>query len=564
MSKENLIQRKFRLQRQRELHMRHKLNDKNENRHFQLKRKLASKKSRLLYESLHTRKLRLEKRRQKSRGDKCNIESAIQVFRKNIKEGPYYVCVVCNRMLYKISVKICSKEKYPVRIHDIFTGIISYDNKEYICNTCHNKMKKGNIPCQAVCNEMELEEIPPELKCLKKLESILISKRISFQKVVVMPKGRQRKVQGVIVNVPIACDTVCQNLPRPSECSGVILLKLKRKLQYQGHERYEAVRPVVIQRALEYLKCNNRLYSDIRISISNADDELLTIGKCEDHWSEMDGLEDDANEIKDNAIAGSEIDNDDEGDNNDKTRSKSCSKKSDGFKECADDMDEEQEDPQNINRCVVNETCLQSWLPNYPANIYVGNSEARSNRIVSTGNEIYSIAPGEGKHPVHFMNDVNCEELTFPVLFPTGKYGYQIKRQIPLTPPKYFNARLLNYTGRFAQNTEYLFFAQYVTEQKKVQDSISIALRKVHGHVLTASEVRNINSSSFQNLLFADQAYVFMKNIPGMPSYWKRFMYEVIAMIKQLGPPSWWMTLSCADLKWTEIHVILSNLGGEE
>ena len=80
----------------------------------------------------------------------------------------------------------------------------------------------------------------------------------------------------------------------------------------------------------------------------------------------------------------------------------------------------------------------------------VGNSEAPSNRIVSTGNEIYSIAPGEGKHPVHFMNDVNCEKLTFPVLFPTGKYGYQIKRQIPLTPPKYFNARLLNYTGRFA------------------------------------------------------------------------------------------------------------------
>ena len=139
-----------------------------------------------------------------------------------------------------------------------------------------------------------------------------------------MPKGRQRKVRGVIVNVPIACDTICQNLPRPSECSRVILLKLKRKLQYQGHERYEAVRPVVIQRALEYLKYNNRLYSDIRISISNLDGELLNIGKREEHWSEMVGLEDDANEINDNAVAGSEIESDDEGGNNDKTRSKSC------------------------------------------------------------------------------------------------------------------------------------------------------------------------------------------------------------------------------------------------
>ena len=39
-------------------------------------------------------------------------------------------------------------------------------------------------------------------------------------------------------------------------------------------------------------------------------------------------------------------------------------------------------------------------------------------------------------------------------------------------------------------------------------------------------------------------------------------MYKVIAMIKQLGPPSWWMTLSCADLRWNEIYKILSKLKG--
>ena len=41
-------------------------------------------------------------------------------------------------------------------------------------------------------------------------------------------------------------------------------------------------------------------------------------------------------------------------------------------------------------------------------------------------------------------------------------------------------------------------------------------------------------------------------------------MYEVIAMTKQLGPPSWWMTLSCADLRWKEIYKILSKLKGRE
>ena len=144
----------------------------------------------------------------------------------------------------------------------------------------------------------------------------------------------------------------------------------------------------------------------------------------------------------------------------------------------------------------------------------------------SAGNEVFTIAPGENKHPIHFMSDKHCEEMAFPTLFPTGKFGYQVERDVPLSPAKYFNARLLNYTGRFANNPEYLFFAQYVTEQKKVQDSINIALKKVVGQSLTAAEVRSMNSISLQNLIFSDQAYVFMKNIPGSPSYWKRFMYD--------------------------------------
>ena len=113
-------------------------------------------------------------------------------------------------------------------------------------------------------------------------------------------------------------------------------------------------------------------------------------------------------------------------------------------------------------------------------------------------------------------------------------------------------------------NPEYLFLAQFVVEQKKVLDSISIALRKSRGNSLTASEIRNMNTSHLRNLIFSDQAYIFMKNIKGSPAYWQRFMYDVLAMIKQLGPPSWWMTFSCADLRWNEIYKILSKLQGKE
>lgn len=41
-------------------------------------------------------------------------------------------------------------------------------------------------------------------------------------------------------------------------------------------------------------------------------------------------------------------------------------------------------------------------------------------------------------------------------------------------------------------------------------------------------------------------------------------MYEVIAMVKQLGIPTWFMTLSCADLRWPELFQILARIQGND
>ena len=44
----------------------------------------------------------------------------------------------------------------------------------------------------------------------------------------------------------------------------------------------------------------------------------------------------------------------------------------------------------------------------------------------------------------------------------------------------------------------YIFFAQFIIEQKKVSDSIDIALKKVHGQRITASQVMS-NTQILQN-----------------------------------------------------------------
>ncbi|XP_051272040.1 LOW QUALITY PROTEIN: uncharacterized protein LOC127372410 [Dicentrarchus labrax] len=83
---------------------------------------------------------------------------------------------------------------------------------------------------------------------------------------------------------------------------------------------------------------------------------------------------------------------------------------------------------------------------------------------------------------------------------------------------RYFNNRILNADGRFAQNVDYIFFAQYMSEVEKVVSSVSIALRKGKG-----GQFKNVTTSvlndeeQFKQLLQFDDGYRFLKPIRGTP-----------------------------------------------
>ena len=96
-----------------------------------------------------------------------SIKLCINQFKRKIREGPYFICTVCNRILYKKSVITCINKKYPCQTY--FNIQQSFDGKQYICNTCHSKVIKGKLPCQAVVNNMYVDEIPTELSSLEKL-----------------------------------------------------------------------------------------------------------------------------------------------------------------------------------------------------------------------------------------------------------------------------------------------------------------------------------------------------------------------------------------------------------
>ena len=152
--------------------------------------------------------------------------------------------------------------------------------------------------------------------------------------------------------------------------------------------------------------------------------------------------------------------------------------------------------------------------------------------------------------------------MAFPQFFSDGKFEFLHERPVKLDMARYINQRLLNYSQQFANNSDYIFWAQAVLQQKYFHEKISLALRKKRGN-FTAGMFSNY-TKSVQDLIHSHNGYLFMSQIRGTPAYWKRFQSEVLAMVKQLGCPTFFLTLSCADLRWNELVEIIQTLNGEE
>ena len=252
-------------------------------------------------------------------------------------------------------------------------------------------------------------------------------------------------------------------------------MKLKRKKEYKNSVCYEAVRPSSIISFLRYLKNNNHLYSDIEISVDNIPAELT-----------RDGLNDETNSDTDIDLSDDETNND-------------------------TDIDF-QINSSTADNDVINKEVEEPITENHV-------SSCETSLIYEKAVDELVLSPCEGKKPILLYQDKYCEELSHPFLFPTGNFGYQVKRDVHLSPIKYFNQRLLNYTQKFASDSDYIFFAQIITQHLRIMSRINIAMKKVSGN-LTAGDLRNNYDSTIKRLIQDQEAYKFLQEVKGCPAYW--------------------------------------------
>ena len=134
-----------------------------------------------------------------------------------------------------------------------------------------------------------------------------------------------------------------------------------------------------------------------------------------------------------------------------------------------------------------------------------------------------TVAPGEGKQPILVLNDKFCEELAHPHLFPSGRYGYQIEREIQLSPSKHFNQRLLHYSQKFAADSDYIFFGYSVLQKVQHSSHINIAMKKVISKHLTAGMLSKNFKQRVKELIAKDKAFSFMVQLKILQHIGKSF-----------------------------------------
>ena len=425
---------------------------------------------------------------------------SVQKFEEELCEGSSYVCTCCHQVWFKQSVKDISSVEQMSSVSDVLLKK---------CVTGYISVNNREWICNTCVFNVKQGKIPklsvingmnfpekPSELNLNNLEERLVSLRIPFMQIRSLARGGQFSLKGSVVNVPADVEPTIRALPRLPDETETIPVKLKRMKEQKHAVVTENVRPHAVMNALQTLLNTSALYKQADISI-------------DDNWN--------LKSTENNDI-GNDSSND-EGSNNDE---------SDTFSE-VDDLDN---------------TPLMTLL----------------DKQSSDKNEILSVAPGEGQRPLSIFKDRNAEYLAFPTLFCGQKRSENTERHVPVYYSDICKWELRSVDRRVALHIPNIFYKMKKLQTEQICGKVHLAVRrcKTKGKSYTAGYILKDNMG--ESLVRLDEGYRIFRAIRNSPQYWENQKRDVFAMIRQLGLPTLFLSLSANDLYWRELIISLGKL----
>jgi hypothetical protein len=97
----------------------------------------------------------------------------------------------------------------------------------WLCRSCKSSLDSNKIPNLAVCNGLELDDVPEEIARLNLMEQRLISTAHCFMTIVELPKG-QSGVRGMAITSPFDVGNVVESLPRLPGDEGCVVVRVQK------------------------------------------------------------------------------------------------------------------------------------------------------------------------------------------------------------------------------------------------------------------------------------------------------------------------------------------------
>ena len=454
------------------------------------------------------------------------IEESIKRFHSDISFGPIYVCSCCHQTWFRKSVSVLKNTHIPAeskRLH--CTEFTSVGNEEWICHTCLSALRDSKLPKLSVANGMKWPDKPPELN-LHQLEERLIALRIPFMQIRELPRGGQYSLKGNVINVPVDIQPTINSLPRPMDENFTVAIQLKKKLSYKKVDFKENVRPLRVLSALHWLMNNSELYKKSGIVVDDNWFQEVT-ESAEDTVREF--LEVSKEHCKDKNYTGNEKQEQEKITENDI--------------EASNDFDSDH-------------------YSEIDANDHVGNIDTLVDdaNIENKYDKVFTFAPGEGQHPLSLYQDKDAEYLCFPTIFCGQTPPSRDERLVPVHYSDIVKWELRSVDRRAAQSVPNIFFKHKKLQMKQISDKVNLAVRrcKKRGQKITAAEARD--SSYLDKLVNLDEGYYIFRQLRNSPAYLETRKKDIFAMIRQLSLPTWFMSLSAADTRWTDLLKMLAKL----
>jgi hypothetical protein len=208
---------------------------------------------------------------------------------------------------------------------------------------------------------------------------------------------------------------------------------------------------------------------------------------------------------------------------------------------------------ESVSKFQVKNNYSTCFVPENPEDfVFFNKTTDTIKKILKHQTEGIEVFPGEGRIPCNWLKEENFDCKSYPMFFPSGRFGLDEKKTVKLFSQRYFNQRILNFDRRFSRSDSYIFAAQQRVERESLECQFNISFLK-----------GNFTENNGKLSLHSKDYFEIFNHVRGSPKYWHAMRGEMMARINQLGPFHAFFTLSSAELRWPEIISTILHLDGK-